>query len=39
MYLHCDQLVIHHDLLGQKVGANGGFVLVAELFQNVLVHQ
>ncbi len=38
-YLHGDHLVVDGDLLGQKIGADRGLVLVAELLQHVLVHQ
>ena len=38
-YLHCDEAIIDVDFLGKEVGANGGFVLVAELLVYILVHQ
>lgn len=37
--LHCDEAVVDLDLLGEEVGANGGFVLTAELLVNELVHE
>jgi hypothetical protein len=37
--LHCDHAVVDHDFLGEKVGADGCFVLVAKLFVDVLVHE
>ena len=33
--LHCDEPVVHLDLLGEEVGADGGLVLVAELLVHV----
>ena len=38
-YLHGDETVIDHDLLCQKVCADRGLVLVAELLVDILVHQ
>ena len=37
--LHRDQPVVHLHLLRQEIGADGGFVLLAELAVHVLVHQ
>ena len=37
--LHGDQSVVHHDLLGQEVSPDRGFVLVGEFLVDVLVHQ
>lgn len=37
--LHGNEPVIHHHLLGQKVGAYCSFVLVTELFVHILVHE
>lgn len=39
LYLHGHSAIIDLDLLGQEVGADGGLVLVAELFVDILVHQ
>lgn len=36
--LHRNNPVIHHDLLRQKVGADGRLVLIVELLVDVLVH-
>lgn len=38
-YLHSDELIVDHDFLGQEVGTDSGFVLTAELFVHILVHQ
>ena len=38
-HLHCDEAIIDVDFLGKEVGADGGFVLVAELLVYILVHQ
>jgi len=37
--LHGYKSVVHHNLFCQEVSANGSFVLVAELFVNILVHE
>jgi len=37
--LHGDEAVVDHDLLGQKIGANGGLILIGELGVDELVHQ
>ena len=38
-YLHGDQFIINHDFLGQKIGANGGFVLICKFLRYILIHQ
>lgn len=38
-YLHGHEAIINKNLLGQEVGTDGGLVLVAELFVDILVHQ
>jgi hypothetical protein len=37
--LHRHQPVVHHDVLGEEIGANRGLVLVAKLLVDILVHQ
>lgn len=37
--LHCHQPVIHHHLLGKKICTDCGFILIAELLIDILVHQ
>jgi hypothetical protein len=39
LYLHCDEPIVHHHLLGQEVSSYCGFVLVTELPIHILVHQ
>jgi hypothetical protein len=37
--LEGNELVVHHHLLRQKIGADRGLVLIAELLVDILVHQ
>ena len=37
--LHGDEAIVDHHLLGEKVSANRGFVLVVEFFVYILIHQ
>lgn len=39
VYLHGHEAIIDKNLLSQEIGTDGGLVLVAELFVNILVHQ
>ena len=39
LYLHCDEPIVHHHLLGQEVSSYCSFVLVTELPIHILVHQ
>lgn len=36
-YLHSNEAIIDHNILRQKVGADGGLVLVAEFFVDIRI--
>ena len=37
-HLHSNEAIIDHNILRQKVGTNGGLVLVAEFFVDICIY-
>lgn len=38
-YLHCNETVVHHDLLCEEISSYCSFVLVTKLLVHILVHE